>query len=350
MRLFTINKADSGKRLDKWLMDTAPGLGKGGAQKALRNKTARVNGKHGEASTRLSEGDEVKLFLPDDVFEPVEKEDMFLKNFRVHLHILYEDENILLADKKPGLMSHPDDRERVNTLLTHIQAYLYQKGEYDSMKKGAFAPALCNRIDRFTGGIVIAAKNEETLKMINAKIAAREIQKFYLCAVHGALNPQEGILKSFLFKPQGQRSVQVLKRPVPGAQEAETGYKTLSAYHGLSLVECELFTGRTHQIRAQMADAGHPLLGDSQYGDKELDSSVSDAVRQGLMGRARTAHDDERGLSTRSNYAAGYQALYAYRVDFGFMTDAGHLNYLRGRSFRVGRVAFADTLFPGFHI
>jgi len=350
MRLFTINKADSGKRLDKWLMETAPGLGKGGAQKALRNKTARVNGKHGEAATRLNEGDEVKLFLPDDVFEPVEKEDSFLKNFRVHLHILYVDENILLADKKPGLMSHPDDRERVNTLLTHIHAYLYQKGEYDSTKKGVFAPALCNRIDRFTGGIVIAAKNEATLKMINAKIAAREIQKFYLCAVHGAMDPQDGILKNFILKPQGQRSVQVMQRPVPGAQEAQTGYKTLAAYHGLSLVECELFTGRTHQIRAQMADAGHPLLGDSQYGNKDLDSAASAAVRQALVPRARTAYDDERGLSTRTSYNAGYQALYAYRVDFGFLSDAGHLNYLRGRSFRVGRVAFADTLFPGFRL
>ncbi|MDO4739286.1 MAG: pseudouridine synthase, partial [Eubacteriales bacterium] len=298
----------------------------------------------------LTEGDEVKLFLPDDVFAPVEKEDLFLKNFRVHLHILYEDENLLLADKKPGLMSHPDDRERVNTLLTHIHAYLYQKGEYDSMKKGAFAPALCNRIDRFTGGIVIAAKNEPTLKLINAKIAAREIQKFYLCAVHGALNPQEGLLKNFLLKPQGQRSVQIFERPVPGAQEAETGYRTLAACRGLTLVECELYTGRTHQIRAQMAHAGHPLLGDSQYGDKALDGAASAAVRQALAGRARTSYDDERGLSERSSYNAGYQALYAYRVDFGFQSDAGHLNYLRGRSFRVGRVAFADTLFPGFHL
>ncbi len=322
MRRYVISAKDAGKRMDKWLMETAPGLGKGGAQKALRNKTARVNGIHAEAATRLGEGDEVKLFLPDDVFEPVEKEDLFLKNFRVHLHILYEDENIILADKKPGLMAHPDDRERVNTLLTHIHAYLYQKGEYNSTDKSAFVPALCNRIDRFTGGIVIAAKNEATLKIINSKIASREIQKFYLCAVHGALNPDDGIIKNFILKPQGQRSVQVLQRPVPGAQEAITGYRTLAAHHGLTLVECELFTGRTHQIRAQMADAGHPLLGDTQYGNKELDSG----------------------------FERGYQALYAYRVDFGFESDAGHLNYLRGKSFRVGRVAFADMLFPGFRL
>lgn len=349
MRQYTIGPADAGKRMDKWLAETAPSLSKGGVQKALRNKTARVNGVHADAAVRLQEGDEVKLFLPDGVFAPVEREDLFLKNFRVHLHVLYEDENLLLADKKPGLMAHPDDCERVNTLLTHIQAYLYQKGEYNSLDKSAFAPALCNRIDRFTGGIVIASKNEATLKTVNSLIAAHEIQKFYLCAAHGAFVPPEGLLKNFLLKPQGQRSMQVLERPVPGAQEAITGYKTLATYHGLSLVECELFTGRTHQIRAQMAHAGHPLLGDSQYGDRVLDSAVSETVLQAMAQRPRP-YGDDRAPSGRSSYHSGYQALYAYRVDFGFSGDAGHLNYLRGRSFRVGRVAFADTLFPGFRL
>lgn len=349
MRQYIITKAEAGMRMDKWLMQKAPSLSKGGVQKALRNKTARVNGAHADAAVRLNEGDEVKLFLPDAVFEQVKKEDLFLKNFRVHLHILYEDENLLLADKKPGLMAHPDDRERVNTLLTHIQAYLYQKGEYDSTDKSAFVPALCNRIDRFTGGIVIAAKNEATLKVINAKISAREIQKFYLCAVHGAPVPQDGVYKNYIFKPQGQRSVQVLERPVPGAQEAVTGYRTLAARRGLSLIECELFTGRTHQIRAQFAHAGHPLLGDSQYGDARQDEALSAIVQQAMSEKRHTGAD-ERALSSRSSYHSGYQALYAYRVDFSFTSDAGHLNYLRGKSMRVGRVAFADTLFPGFRL
>lgn len=320
MRQYVIEPSDAGKRLDKWMMDIVPGFRHDGVQKALRKKTVRVNGVHADGSVRLKTGDEVKLFLPDELFKPAVEEDLFLKNFHVHLHILYEDENLILADKKPGLMVHPDDRERVNTLLTHIQAYLYQKGEYDSRKKDSFVPALCNRIDRFTGGIVIAAKNEPTLKVINAKIAAREVRKFYLCAVHGTLVPAEGIMKNYIYKPDGQRSVRVLDRPALGALESVTGYRTLAVRNGLSLVECELLTGRTHQIRAQMANAGHPLLGDSQYGDQALDT----------------------------RFDRGYQALYAYRVDFDFSSDAGHLNYLRGRSFRVRIVAFASELFPGF--
>ncbi len=323
MRQYTIGPGDAGKRLDKWLLETASGLSKGGLQKALRNKTVRVGGVHvTDGAVRLREGDEVRLFLPDELFAEEKREDAFLANFRVHLHILYEDENILLADKKPGLMAHPDDRERVNTLLTHIQAYLYQKGEYDSRRRDSFAPALCNRIDRFTGGIVIAAKNEEALKTVNAKIAAREVKKFYLCAVHGTLTPPEGTLRGYILKTPGQRRVRVLHEMAPGAQEALTGYRTLAQQDGLSLVECELFTGRTHQIRAQMADAGHPLLGDTQYGSSVLDS----------------------------RFERGYQALYAYRVDFDFQGGAGRLGYLAGRSFRVGRVPFADTLFAGFHL
>lgn len=322
MRSYTIQAADDGKRMDRWLGETAPGLGKGGVQKALRNKTARVNGKHVDAAYRLAQDDVVQLYLPDDVFTAQRKEDRFLRDFRVHLHILYEDKNLLLADKKPGLMAHPDDRERVNTLLTHIQAYLYQKGEYAAAEKGAFAPALCNRIDRFTGGLVIAAKNEETLKVMNRLIADRMVRKFYLSAIHGELRPREGVLHSYIRKPEGRRSVEVVHIPCTGAQEAETRYRTLSTHNGLSLVECELYTGRTHQIRAQMADAGHPLLGDQQYGRQELDAP----------------------------YSYSYQALYAYRIDFAFTGDTGHLHYLDGKSFRVGRVAFADRLFPGFHL
>lgn len=322
MREYTIGSEDAGKRLDKWMLANVPKLSPGLAQKSIRLKKVRLNGVHPEAGARLNEGDTVRLFLSDELFEEQKREDPFLTGFRTHLHILYEDENLLLADKKPGVMCHPDDTERINTLLTHVQAYLYQKGEYDSKEKGAFAPALCNRIDRFTGGIVIAAKNEESLKIMNRMIADRQVRKFYLCALHGALNPGEGVLRGYIRKPEGSRSVQVLRTEAPGAQEALTGYRTLAANRGLTLVECELFTGRTHQIRAQMADAGHPLLGDTQYGSARLDAG----------------------------FERGYQALYAYRVDFSFEGDAGRLAYLRGKSFRVGRVAFADESFPGFRL
>jgi 23S rRNA pseudouridine955/2504/2580 synthase len=293
MRLYTITAADSGKRLDKWLMDTAPGLGKGGAQKALRNKTARVNGKHGEAATRLNEGDEVKLFLPDEVFEPVEKEDSFLKNFRVHLHILYEDENILLADKKPGLMSHPDDRERVNTLLTHIQAYLYQKGEYDSRDKNAFAPALCNRIDRFTGGIVILAKTQEALRTYTALMRDKEaVDKEYLAIVTGRIDAPLTLRDRMVRDERDNRSVLLESRAAEnGAQEGdaqdgkwmETIVTPLAAGTEYTLVRVRILTGRTHQIRLHLSEAGHPILGDPKYGDPKKNAKAKE--KYGVRGQ-----------------------------------------------------------------
>ena len=157
-------------------------------------------------------------------------------------------------------------RDRVNTLLTHIQAYLYQKKEWNPRQENAFAPALCNRIDRNTGGIVIAAKNAETLRVMNQKIRDREVEKSYLCIILGAITPPAGRLEGYLLKDEAKKLVSVHKTPVPGGRTAVTLYQTLAQKNGLSLVACRLVTGRTHQIRAQFAAAGHPLLGDGKYG------------------------------------------------------------------------------------
>ena len=249
-------------------------------------------------------GDALQLYLDDDCFEaaPPRRPDPLLSRFRPHLAVLYEDSALLLIDKKPGMLVHPDASEKVNTLVTHVRAYLYQKGEYDP--ESGFAPAPCNRIDRFTGGIVIFAKTKDALLAVDALIRARKLRKFYHCIVRGALRPPEGVLKNFLLK--GEKRVRVLDRPEKGAQAAETRYRTLDARGGMSLVECELITGRTHQIRAQMAHAGHPLLGDGQYGD---------AAWNRAMGR-------------------GSQALYAIRLEFP-RELTGVLAPLSGRSFAL---------------
>jgi len=214
-------------------------------------------------------------------------------------------------------MCHPDDREKVNTLLSHARAYLYQKGEYDSMDKGGFAPVLCNRIDRFTGGIVMIAKTEAAMHVLNQKIRDREIVKKYLCIVHGKVAPQAGMLDSYILKSESKKKVTVLDRPEQGAQRAQTRYRTLAFRNGLSLMECELLTGRTHQIRAQFAHVRHPLLGDNQYGDAKM---------------------NER-------YQRSFQALYSYRLEFCFETDAGVLNELNGRAWQVSDVSFVREYF-----
>ena len=229
---------------------------------------------------------------------------------------MYEDEHILLVDKRPGLAVHPHDgAEYGRTLIDHIQAYLYQKREWRPREENAFTPALCNRIDRNTGGIVIAAKTAQALRVMNQKIKDRELSKRYLAIVEGTPKPAEGTLKGYLFKDEKQNRVFVTDQPQPGAKTCQTNYRVLRSQRGLSLVECELITGRTHQIRAQFAHAGHPLLGDGKYG--KLDKR---------MGRS-------------------YQALYSYKLTFCFTTDAGDLDYLSGKSFQVGNVDFVEEYF-----
>ena len=317
MREYTIDPKDAGKRLDRWLSSELPALPMGLMQKFIRLKRIKLNGKAAPRDARLHEGDRLQLYIGDEFFEKPKAIDPFLSKLRPRLDILYEDENLLLVDKRPGLMCHPDAHEKVNTLITHAQAYLYQKGEWDSMDPKQFAPALCNRIDRFTGGIVIIAKTEAAMRILNQKIRDREIEKRYLCIIHGRMTPAAGMLTSYISKADSSKKVTVLDKPAPGAQKAQTKYATLETAHNLSLMECELLTGRTHQIRAQFAHRGHPLLGDNQYG---------------------SAKQNER-------FGRSYQALYAYKLTFRFKTDAGVLNDLNGRSWRVKKVPFVGEFF-----
>ena len=320
MREFTIGKNDAGQRLDRWLGKTLPLLPAPLAQKYIRLKRVKVNGKGSARDVRLQVGDLLQLYINDEFFDQPREDNAFLAVFKPKLDIVYEDENLMLLNKRPGLLCHADEHEKVNTLITHIQAYLYQKKEWNPRDEHSFTPALCNRIDRNTGGIVIAAKTAEGLRIMNQKIKDRELEKYYLCVVHGTMSPREGKLESFLLKDEGKKQVSVHKKPVPGGKTAVTLYRTLAVGKGLSLVECELITGRTHQIRAQFAAAGHPLLGDGKYGRQQQDKP----------------------------YGRHGQALYSYKLAFRFTTDAGPLNCLNGRTWQVDTVDFVTEYFPEF--
>ena len=320
MKELTVGPNDAGQRLDRFLRKAAPLLPDSLCQKYLRLKRCKVNGKPGKGAERLSAGDLVQLYISDEFFERPSEENAWRKVSKPRLSIVYEDEHVLLADKAPGVLCHHAEGEPPErTLLANIQAHLLLTGEWRPREENAFAPALCNRIDRNTGGIVIAAKTAEALRILNQKIRDRELDKRYLCAVQGVPRPPAGVLKGFLFKDAVKNRVYVRQKPEPGARTAVTEYRTLISREGLSLVECRLETGRTHQIRAQMAAAGWPLLGDGKYG-----------------GRAVQAGGEEK------------QALYSYKLSFAFSTEAGCLEYLRGKSFTVPRVEFAEKYFPDY--
>ena len=275
MQEFQINLNDAGQRLDKYLTKAFPALPKSLLYKFIRIKKIKVNRKRAQPEQVLREGDVVTFFIPHE-FTEKQPSDHAFKWITPHLNVVYEDADMLLCDKPCGVCCIPDANNAENTLIDQIKAYLYQKGEYDPDAENSFAPALCNRIDRNTGGIVIAAKNAASLREINSLIKARKVTKKYLCVVHGTPSPREATLKAYMIKDPENNKVAVYNN-MPDSSDARTmitAYRVLSDNNGLSLLEVELLTGRTHQIRAHLSSIGHPLLGDGKYGVNKEDRKL----------------------------------------------------------------------------
>ena len=324
MRELVIGKNDAGQRLDKFLSKAVKGMPTSIMYKSIRTKKIKVNRKRAEQNTVLAEGDTVQLFVREEFFDSPNKDESALERIAPKLNIVYEDENILLLNKRQGVLVHEDTAGNENTLIMHIKAYLLQKGEYNPDDEQSFAPALCNRIDRNTGGIVIAAKKAESLRIMNEKIKAREIDKFYLASVHGIPNPPEATIEGYLIKDEKLNTVRVFdlgERHLPrGAKKIATRYKTVATSSDTALIEVELLTGRTHQIRAHMAFVGHPLVGDGKYG---------------------------RNNEQNRRYGITKQALCSYRLIFRFGADAQELAYLQDREFTIDDVWFAEEFYKG---
>ena len=307
MQSLKINRNDAGQRLDKFLSKAVKGLPMSLMYKYIRTKKIKVNRARTQPNYVLCEGDEILLFIREEFFGAPEKDRSALYRIVPKLEIVYEDEHILLLNKRPGVLVHEDTAAAENTLIMHIQAYLAQKGEYLPDEEQSFAPALCNRIDRNTGGIVIAAKTAEGLREMNEKIRMDELQKCYLCAVHGKMPRDRDTLRAWLKKDSASNTVDISDTQKPGYKEIITKYRVLRERGGMTLLEVELVTGRTHQIRAHLAHIGHPLVGDGKYGVN--------------------CEDRARGYK--------FQALYAYRLHFRFRSNEGAIGALNGKTFEL---------------
>lgn len=322
MKEFIVTKNDAGQRLDRWLAKAVPTLSTGVLQKSLRRKRVRCNGKVAKGEQRLAQGDILHLYINDEYFEKPDHDSAYLSIPTPNIKIVYEDDHILLVDKRAGQLVHADDGGNTNTLIAHIQAYLYQTSQWKPEEEHSFVPSLCNRIDRNTGGIVIAAKTAEGLRIMNQKIHDHEMEKKYLCIVHGEIKPSKGEITCYLVRDLEKKQVAVYDRPCAGGKTATTLYRCLASRNGLSLIECTLVTGRTHQIRASFAHIGHPLLGDGKYGN----------------------------LKQNKPYGRIIQALYSYRLTFRFQGESGCLAHLDGKTVQVDEVDFVQEFFPEINI
>ena len=340
MKSFTAGKNDEGLRLDRFVSKAAPLLPPSLLQKYIRIKRIKVNGKRAEKDYRLVSGDVIEMYINDEFFP--EKDGAAgrtgtEKTAGTALNIVYEDDNIMIINKPAGLAAHPfDGAKEGETLVDYVKTYLLKKGDWNPEKENTFVPALCNRIDRNTSGLVIAAKNAPALRIMNEKIKNREVTKKYLLIVHGTLEKKEGAVEGYISKDEKHNKVSLVsatacnsskpsqgrsgQTSTPEASEKNSGRTT--EYNNLkysktlyrvikekdtpsgwmSLVECELLTGRSHQIRVMMASIDHPLYGDHKYGKPDSGKS---------------------------------QALCSYKIIFSFKTDAGCLGYLSGREFSI---------------
>ncbi len=301
-----IGTNEAGQRLDKFLRKYLKDVPLSAIFKALRKGDVRINGEKKKENYNLALGDIIEIKYIQSKRE--KKEENFIKVDPSGLTITYEDNNIVVVEKWPGVLVHPDQKGAEPSLTDYVLSYLHGKGDYLPEKEVTFTPAPCNRLDRNTSGVVIFGKNFEALRGVNEMIREGKVKKYYNALVKGRI--KDGLYKGFISKDESENISKVYDKKMPDTKEIAMEIKTIQSDGAFSFLEIDLITGRSHQIRAHLSHLGNPIIGDFKYGDKKMNSFF----------------DNKFGLN--------YQFLYAYKLIF--RGGEGKLEYLRNKTIAEG--------------
>ena len=308
MREVIIYKNESEQRFDRFLKKYLSEAPQSFIYKMIRKKNIKLNNKKARPDTIIVEGDIIQLYLNDETIEKFKGKNEIIES-KLNPKLIYEDENIILINKPVGILSHSANKNDGNNIVDSMIYYLYEKGEYDPKIENTFVPSICNRLDRNTSGIIIGTKNYQSLRMINASMKKGSIDRYYRTIVKGIIK-KDKIIEGYLVKDEEVNKVEILDKKIDDSKKVTTRIKVLGSSHEYSLLEIELITGRTHQIRAHLASIGYPIIGDVKYGDKKTNKYFK----------------DEYGLDS--------QFLHGYRIVFSGLDEP--LDYLNQREFIGG--------------
>ena len=305
MKEIIIDKNESEQRLDRFLKKYLAEAPQSFIYKMIRKKNIKVNNERAKPETTIFEGDIIQLYLSDETIDkfmaiPVEVKSKIIPN------IIYEDDNIILINKPAGILSHGAGDDFEENIVDSIISYLIQKGDFVPRIEKTFTPSICNRLDRNTSGIIIGAKNYQSLKAINEAIREGHIKRYYKTIVKGNFN-KEIRAEAYLTKDEDKNKVEIHHKDLDGSKKIITNMKPLENKNGYTILEIELITGRTHQIRGHLASIGYPVVGDRKYGNRETNFEFND------------------------NYDLDNQLLHGYKVEFNGLLDG--FEYLNGKSF-----------------
>lgn len=303
MREIIISTNEAEQRLDKFLAKYLNEAPKSFFYKMLRKKNIILNGKKASGDEKLKVGDSVKLFLAEETIDKFSS--IVIHKTNVQLDIIYEDDDVLFINKPSGMLSQKASKED-ESVVEHVITYLLNSSQLKMSSLQTFKPSICNRLDRNTSGLITAGKSLKGLQGLSKAFKERTMGKYYLALVQGEIEQSEH-LKGYLHKDEKTNKVSVHDDVIAESSYIETEYRPIWSHEECSLLEVHLITGKTHQIRAHLSHIGHPIIGDSKYGNERIN------------------------FNFRNRFGVKYQLLHAYRLQFP--EDNTDINTLSGKTF-----------------